>query len=340
MTIDFHAHWVPEELAQALRQRVAPPWIESTDAGEQFHMPVGALPYDDIFSDLAARLRFMDQHGIQMQVLSLPCLFGLDSRPAPEAIPLLTRFNEATAAAVKANPDRFAGLAALPFADIDLAAQEYRRARRELGLIGAIVPINYFLSIEGVEALSPLLEMAEKEGGHLFLHPGRRPDEAEAMDAAGTGRYPDSVMARRQLEIQHQVAAAMVTILWGRFPDRYQGFTWHVANMGGTLPLVVERMDQTSKLRTHEPILPSERLRRSPVLVDCSSMGPIAISAAAACFGPENILFGSDSPIYRSDWTLEAVRQARISDTDRRAILHDNAARALQKWHSYRCSLT
>ena len=332
MTIDFHAHWVPEELADALRQRTVPPHIAMTHAGEQFHMPVGGLPYNDIYSDLTARLQFMDTHCIKTQVLSLPCLFGLDSRPAAEALPLLTLFNNATAMAVKKHPNRFAGLASLPFDDVGLAAQEYRRARRELGLIGAIVPINYFLSINGVEALQPLLDMAEKEGGHLFLHPGRRPDEAEEMDAAGTDRYPDSVMARRQLEIQHQVAAAMVTLLWGGFADKYQGLTLHVANMGGTLPLVVERMDYTSRLRTHEPILPSERVRNSSVLVDCSSMGPIAITAAVACFGSENILFDSDNPIYRSEWQLGAVQHASISDGDRRSILHDNGARVLQKW--------
>lgn len=332
MTIDFHAHWLPEELANALRKRSAPPRISMTDTGELFRMPVGDLPYDDIFSDLTARLQFMDKHGIQTQVLSLPCLFGLDSRPAAEALPLLSVFNDATAAAAKKNPRRFAGLASLPFDDVQLAAQEYRRARRELGLIGAIVPINFFLSIDGATALAPLLDMAEQEGGHLFLHPGRRPDEAEAMDAEGTNRYPDSVMARRQLEIQHQVAAAMVTLLWGRFPDKYQGFTLHVANMGGTLPLVVERMDYTSRLRTHEAVLPSDRVRNSSVLVDCSSMGPIAITAAVACFGSENILFGTDNPVYRSEWQLDAVQRARISDGDRRAILHDNGTRALQKW--------
>jgi uncharacterized protein len=166
----------------------------------------------------------------------------------------------------------------------------------------------------------------------LFLHPGRRADEAAATDAEGTNRYPDSIMARRQLEIQHQVAAAMVTLLWGGFPDKYQGFTLHMANMGGTLPMVVERMDYTSKLRTHEPVLPSERVRNSPVLVDCSSMGPIAVTAAVACFGADNILFGSDNPIYRSEWQLEAVQKAGISDEDRQAILHANGVRALEKW--------
>jgi uncharacterized protein len=330
VTIDFHAHWLPEDLAQALRARSTPPRIETTASGAQLHMPVGTLPFDDTYSDLTARLRFMDKFGIRCQVLSLPCLFGLDSRQSAEAVPLLNLFNAATAQAVRAHPGRFAGLAALPFDDINLAAQEYRRVRRDLGLLGAIVPAGYFGSIAGVAALQPLLAMADRQGGHLFLHPGRRPDEARTQSATGAPRYPDSIMARRQLDIQHQVAAAMVTLLWGNIPDQYPNITWHMANMGGTLPLVVERMDQTSRLRAHEPVLPSARLHQARILVDCASMGPIAITAAVACFGAGKVLFGSDCPIYRSDWTLDAVRQANVTEADRRAILHDNGARALQ----------
>ncbi len=326
--IDFHAHWVPEALAGALAIRDAPPNI----SGGQFHMPVGSLPFDSSYSDLPARLRQMDAQGVQTQILSLPCLFGLDSRPAAESIPLLEIFNAATADAVRAHKGRFAGLASLPFDDIGKAAQAYRHARRRLGLLGAIVPINYFMSIAGLEALAPLLDMAEKEGGHLFLHPGRRADEAGSIDAIGTARYPDSTMPRRQLEIQHEVASAMVTLLWGGFTERYQGFSLHVANMGGPLPLVVERMDFTSKLRTHEAILPSKRLRAGGVLVDCSSMGPIAIKAAVESFGAENIMLGTDSPIYRSDWQVEALQKADIGAAARRAVLRENAASILKRW--------
>ncbi len=331
MTVDFHAHWVPETLATALRQRPEPPLIKTGNAGPVFEMPVGGLPFDNSYTDLQARLKMMDTQGVATQVLSLPCLFGLDTRPAAEALPLLRLFNDATAEATRQHKGRFAGLASLPWGDVALAAAEYKRARRQ-GMLGAIVPINYFLSVAGVAALDPFLQTAQAEGGHLFLHPGRRADEAVAEDALGTTRYPDSVMPRRQLEIQHNVAAAMVTLLWGGVADSLRGVSLHVANIGGTLPMVVERMDYTSRLRTHEDMLPSARLRRGGVMVDCASMGPVAITAATRCFGAENILFGSDCPIYRSDWQLAAVRAAEISDSDRRMILTGNSARVLPRW--------
>ncbi len=324
---------MPPALADCLRQRKIAPWIETQgDGSERLHMPVGVLPYDESYSDIQARLRFMDEHRIATQVLSFPGLFGLDTRPAAEAMPLLELYNDATAAVVKAYPGRFIGLASLPLADLDLAAQVYRRARRDLGMSGAILSNNFFTSLQHAALLRPLLTAANDEGGHIFIHPGRRPDEVEAMDAAGTDRYVDNIMARRQLEIQHDVAQAMVTLLWGDLLDGLNDITLHIANIGGTLPLVIERMDQNVKLRAPEPILPSARLRNSQIYVDCSSMGPDAITAAVRCYGADGVLFGSDCPIYRSDWTLAAVHDAAISTADKQLLLNGNAEILQKAW--------
>ncbi len=71
------------------------------------------------------------------------------------------------------------------------------------------------------------------------------------------------------------------------------------------------------------------RMRDSGLRVDCSSLGPLALELAVAVFGADKIVIGTDCPIFRADWTLEAVRKARISDADGRAILWENAKRLL-----------
>ena len=44
MPIDLHTHYVPALLADALRARSEPPWIDRTaDGGEVLHLPVGRL---------------------------------------------------------------------------------------------------------------------------------------------------------------------------------------------------------------------------------------------------------------------------------------------------------
>jgi len=103
----------------------------------------------------------------------------------------------------------------------------------------------------------------------------------------------------------------------------YSRLTVQIANIGGTLPAVIERMDHAARVRTPDRPLPSAGLGR--VFVDTASMGPAAIEAAAAAFGPDRVLFGTDCPIFRTDWTLEAVRAARLDDAARAKILGGNA---------------
>ena len=116
---------------------------------------------------------------------------------------------------------------------------------------------------------------------------------------------------------------SMATLLFSDFLDPYPDVSVHVANLGGTLPMVVERMDHVIKLRTDSEPLPSSRLRR--VHVDCSSLGPRSIEMAVAMYGADRIVFGTDCPIFRTDWSLEAVHSANISQGDRDAILYRNA---------------
>lgn len=324
MTLDLHAHWVPAELAAELRQRKRIPRIESDGrGGERLVMPVGALQFTADYSDLDARLAFMDRVGVERQLLSLPGLFGIDCLPAAESLPLTQGFNRLLAQACRKHPRRFWGLAALPLADPALAAAELRRARTEPGLLGAILPINAFVRLSEAEKLRPLLSIANEIGAHMFLHPGRRPDEASLPPPAPR----DSDLARRALDVQTEVAEAMITLLLSDFLDAFPRVSLHVANLGGTFPAILERLDHTVRLRTPGAVLPSTRTRR--VHVDCSSLGPIALEQAVRVYGAERIVVGTDCPIFSTEWTLQAIQDARLTGPGRRRILRENALELL-----------
>jgi predicted TIM-barrel fold metal-dependent hydrolase len=64
--------------------------------------------------------------------------------------------------------------------------------------------------------------------------------------------------------------------------------------------------------------------------VDCSSLGGRSLELAVSIFGADRIVMGTDCPIFSTDWTLAAIRDARIDDTDRHAILYGNAERLLE----------
>ena len=106
----------------------------------------------------------------------------------------------------------------------------------------------------------------------------------------------------------------------------YAGVTVQVANLGGTVPFLVERMDEVSRGGGGD--LPSERMRRC--YVDTASFGPRAIELAAACFGADRLLFGTDCPIFATDRALVALAEARLYERSRELILAGNARRLLE----------
>ena len=332
MAVDMHAHYVPQALAEHLRRRQVAPRIETLpDGTERLHQPVGNLTFSSAYTDMAARIAFLDQIGVRRQLLSLGGLLGIHSLPLAEAAPLTGVFNDDVSALCRRHPDRFLGLAALPFADTAAAVAEFRRARSELGLIGAILPVNAFVSVTEAEKLRPIFTVTNELGGHLFIHPGRRPDEVpRAQDIAQRPLPRDNDLARRALEVQAKLGEAMVTLLFSDFLDAYPNVSVQVANLGGTLPAVVERMDNQARLRTPGEALPSSLLRR--VYVDCASLGPRAIELAVAFYGADRIVVGTDCPIFRADWMLTAIDQARLTDKERGMIRTGNAAALLDRF--------
>jgi predicted TIM-barrel fold metal-dependent hydrolase len=328
MSIDMHTHFVPVQMADALRKRTEPPWIETlSDGSERIHLPIGALAFGADYSDMDARIDFMDARQIDRQLLSFPGLFGLDSLPAAESAPLLSAFNDEAAGLCRAHPDRFSGLAALPFADIDQAVAELRRGCSDLGLVGAILPNNAFLDIAEAEKLRPVFDAGNELGVHFFIHPGRRPDQVPPPGTAAVSPFADLAFARQALDVQANVAHATATLLFSDFLDDYSNLTVHMANLGGTLPMVIERMEHVAETRGIDGDMPMSRTRR--LYVDCSSLGARALELAVSIFGADRIVMGTDCPIFSTDWTLAAIRDARLEDAERQAILHGNAERLL-----------
>lgn len=325
--IDSHAHFLPAALVAALRgRREAPDIRGEPGGGESLGIWRTRMPYGRAYDDLDGRLAHMERLGIDRQVLSLPGLFGIDSRPVADALPLVRAFNDGAADLVRRHPDRFSGIAALPLADIAAATEEYRRARG-LGLSGMILPGDAFVSVAAAGRIRPLLDLAAAIGGLVFVHPGPLPDAAGGtLEAAAP--HSDSVVHRRvTVDIQNRMTEVMVTLALTDLLEPYPTVPVQVANLGGSLPFVIERMDHVYALRHPEAPPPSRSLR--PLYVDAASLGPRAIALAAEVYGADRVLFGSDAPVFDDARCLDAVRQSRLSPAERDLVAGGNAERML-----------
>ncbi len=327
--IDMHAHWRPAEVADALRARTREPRILRNQDGVEVLQSgrMGEAPLAEAFDDVDFHLARMDRQGVETSVLSLLGSFcWIESQPLEVSGPLCRKVNDGLSAICQKHPGRFAAFAALPLTDMSAAAAELERALGLPGMIGAQLPGNGFLTSKDAEAMRPLLEVANRHHATLFIHHGPRPGDAFPKVAADTDN------ARRRngtLDMQASLSSVMVTLCLTDLLADYPDATVCVHNLGGNLPYEVERMDHRCLLDTPEEELPSARIGKARVYVDCNSFGPHAIEAAVRLYGAERIVCGTDGTEFGCDWTRKALAEAEIGEEAREQILQRNAAAML-----------
>ncbi len=331
MMIDMHAHWRPAEVADALRARTREPRIlRNPDGVEVLKAPrMGETPLAEAFDDIEFHLARMDRQGVETSVLSLLGSFcWVEVLPLDESLPLCRKINNGLSAICQKHPGRFAAFAALPLTDMSAAAAELERALGLPGVIGAQLPGNGFLTSKDAEAMRPLLEVANRHHATLFIHHGPRP--GDAFPKVGS----DTDNARRRngtLDMQASLSSVMVTLCLTDCLADYPDAKVVVHNLGGNLPYEVERMDHRCLLDTPEEELPSSRIGKAKVYVDCNSFGPHAIEAAVRLYGADRIVCGTDGTEFGCDWTSKALAEAQIGEEAREQILHRNAAALLAR---------
>jgi aminocarboxymuconate-semialdehyde decarboxylase len=325
MIFDTHAHFYGETLFRHMAARGAVPKVETRNGERWMVTPTSAFPLRGGFVSLADRLGWMDSQDIDRQLITFPGALGPDVLPIGESLDLVRDVNDELAATCRAHPDRFVALAGLPLADYARSAEELHRAVRRLGHVGAIIPSNYFHSLAGIDALTPVLEAAEDVGAHLMLHPGQRHDESLAPRA-----WPDLAMHRASsIELHGGITHALISLIHSDAMRRYPHITWQVVNLGGTFPFLVERMDHI--VATRDPSAPRPSAMLGDIMFDCASLGPHALELAVTVFGADRVMFGTDYPIFTSDVSANALRAARITEAERAMVASGTALAVLAK---------
>jgi predicted TIM-barrel fold metal-dependent hydrolase len=322
--VDMHSHYYGG-LVDDLLKRSERPFVSRNERGRLvLNAMTASTEMSDGYTDLAARLAWMDRNGVSTQLLTFPGALGVDVMPAEAIAGPIRAYNDHLAAICAGSGGRFAGLAGLPLADMAQAAAEMRRIRRELRLPGAILPGNYFLSIATAKLLEPVLAAADETGALLMIHPGLMPGEAPPAPYADTSVYRASV-----LNLQATLAQMGMTVLAGALAEAYPRIVLQLVNLGGTLPFVLERLEAVALSRPpHEPF-PRASLRG--MVYDCASLGPNALALAVKVFGADRVMLGSDYPIFAPENLRDVVWKAGISDAEKAMVLSGTARGILDR---------
>jgi predicted TIM-barrel fold metal-dependent hydrolase len=324
--IDWHAHYVGPQVVELLGARPSP------------RPPQGAGWFD-----IDARLRHMDEAGVQRQVLSwVGAAYDGVLSPA-DARPIWRAQNDDVAAVVKKHPGRFSGLATLPTANLAWAAEELERAHHELGLIGAVLPLDAFVTLAGARALGPVFAVAQKNRSHIFVHRGAAAPDIPGQQAETGATNPyfgladatnprpavtpgDNVPARTALITATHLATGVITLALTDFLDACPDVTVQVAMMGGSIAFVAEQIQMAAE----ETGKPAPRFRSVYLDTGQSGRGPRGIALAVKVFGADRILFGSDSgPIESIVPVVDSVKQAAVTSDEKALIFAGNGLRLL-----------
>lgn len=115
------------------------------------------------------RIKAMDDHGIQMQVVSW--ISPAQIAPADQAVSLTGAANDRLAEAIRANPTRLSGFAVLPWQQPAAAAAELDRSVRDLGLKGALLAGRPGATFLDDPKYAPVLQKLSDLQVPLYVHP-------------------------------------------------------------------------------------------------------------------------------------------------------------------------
>lgn len=324
MPIDMHSHYYGG-LVDALRRRKIRPFVSSDSEGRPvLNAMTASTVMSPGYTDIPARIAYLDSVGLEHQLMTFPGALGVDAMPYAEVGDAIRSFNDYLAEICRSSKGRFHGIAGLPLDDIPASVAELRRARRELGLLGAILPGNFFLSTARAETLRPIFAAADDIGALFFIHPGVAPGDAVPEP------YPDNSVYRMSgLALQASVSQMGITLMYGDLLDAYPNVAVHLVNLGGTLPFILERLEGIAASRNLSGAKPRERLRR--LYFDCASLGPRALEMAVKVIGADRIMLGTDYPIFKPDLLREVVAKADISNVERAMVVSGTARSIIER---------
>jgi aminocarboxymuconate-semialdehyde decarboxylase len=319
MVVDVHTHFIPDELIDLIESGQGPSGlaVERRAGKDPLIAHDNGLRYPalEIFTDVAARLEYMDEHGIDVSLISIvPSLFlyWLDPSETAAACRII---NDAGAEMAARSGGRVAAMAMVPLNDPDAAARELRRAREELGVVG----VHIGASVEGTQLDAPELDSFFAEAAALgvpvMVHP--YVSMIAPPDAATSGFHLGNVIGN---PVETFIAGCRMLV--GGVFDRHPDLRVVLVHGGGALPYQIGRLqhayevrEETSSVASKPPLSYLENLRFDTAVFDRR-----ALEHLIALAGPERVVFGSDLPFDMGDASALAIRDWAASDVAERVL--------------------
>ena len=306
--IDVHCHMIPDSYMEAVT-------AHGMEMDEGFPIPSW---------NAEAHLKFMDEAGIRISVLTMPApqpYFG----DGAESAAVCRRFNEEAAALKALHPGRILFCAALPLPDVDAAIAEAKYALEVLGADGVKLASNSCGQYLGDEALEPLMAYLNSRRAVVITHP-HKPSAVNDKLIAAVPLASYEYLAETTRAVLNMVAHDVLA--------RYPELKVVVPHCGAFLPNALPRF------KALLPVMIAQGYMK-PVDVDANisrlyfdlagAATDDAVESLLTITEPSHILYGSDYPYVAAPALIGAKKslESRLAahGLAPKDVFTDNAAR-------------
>jgi len=281
------------------------------------------------------RLRLMDEHDIEINILSLnaPAVQAIGDRGT--AIEIARRANDYLADQCARRPDRFRAFAALPMLDPDAAAEELRRCVEDLGFVGTLVngfsqdnrqddgeaPLYYDLP-----QYRPFWAEVARLGVPFYLHP-RNPLPRDARIYEGHPWLLGPTWGFAQ-----ETAVHALRLMGSGLFDQHPSLQVILGHMGEGIPYMLWRIDNRNAWVELPPVYPAKRrfvdyFTENFHITTSGNFRTQTLIDAILEIGSDRIMFSTDWPFENISHAADWFDSASISEADRTKIGSTNARR-------------
>lgn len=276
--------------------------------------------------DFDRRLEIMDEHGVDMQVLSLTAP-GVQMFDRDTAADLAAEANDLLATQIARHPKRFAGLASFAPQDPAAAAREIERARTQLKLHGLVVNSHTNNEWYDQEKYFPIFEAAQEHDAAIYIHPrAPRWDMAGGFDTFGM----ENALWGYGVEVSTHCLRLIFSGLFDRFPK----LKIVIGHMGEAIPFWLWRIDYMhansavkSGVAPKLALTPSEYFKRNFWITTSGQENPLALKYSVDMLGADRVMWAIDYPYQPTEPAVRFMDEAPLDAETKALVYGGNAAK-------------
>ena len=306
--IDSHAHLYPASYLD---------FLEKHGMSADLTAIARNLRASDEPEEMAARLRQMDEAGVNEQILSVTPQAPMLKDPQ-HALEAARMVNDIYLETMAKYPGRFRAYLALPVPHVEQSLTILDEYVKRPGFVGVTLPtfIDGSLSVAD-PSLDPLYERLNKLRTRVYIHPTGQGALSPAIHDFGLEWVNGAPV---------EDAIATLHLLKADVPHRFPQIRFHIAHLGGDLAFLAQRLEDNYADWGSFEHSPGEALKK--MWFDAANFHGPSLVLAASTYDPAKIMVGSDYPYFQDDKYTRAVQYVRDCDLDEDAtarILTHNA---------------